>query len=346
MRIISLVRLASRLAVRSLQWALKISNGNNAVASVSRKRNAVLCVKDAQALVSQHFGWLTRSENIHTLAVDWKKVRGEVTDRPALVFYVSKKKHVEKLNQKEKIPGQVKDDARKCMIDTDVIEMKSFKLKRAAGGSEIAVKLQGKMCYGTLGVNIEYAPGSGALPSRKLRLLTSAHLVDYDQSTEGKTIINQRTPTGGLAPLFKITGMFRVWKYTQLSPNEPIQRNQKDVLWADVTDKSKISKAIRPIPPGRTPDAIREGVYGDVFSLSCASGFYQNLTVLNTALATRIEHKSLDGTKHYTFWENLMSFTDRTQEGDSGAAMLADDNKVIGLLMGGNGDKAIGCQLI
>ena len=344
MTVISLVRLASRLAVRSLQWPHKISNGNNAVASVSRKRNAVLCVKDAQALVSQHFEWLTRSENIHTLAVDWKKVRGKVTDRPALVFYVSEKKYVEKLNQKEKIPGQVKDDARKCMIDTDVIEMKSFKLKRAAGGSEIVVNLQGKMCYGTLGVNIKYAPG--ALPSSKLRLLTSAHLVDYDQSTEGKTIINQRTPTGGLAPLFKITGMFRVWKYTQPFPNEPIQWNQKDVLWADVTDESKISKAIRPIPPGRTPDAIREGVYGDVFSLSCASGFYQNLTVLNTTLATRIEHKSLDGTKHYTFWEKLMSFTDRTQEGDSGAAMLADDNKVIGLLMAGNGDKAIGCQLI
>ena len=79
-------------------------------------------MEDAQALVSQHFEWLTRSENIHTLAVDWKTVQGKVTDRPALVFYVSEKIPVEKLTPKAEIPGQVKDDARKCMVDTDVIE--------------------------------------------------------------------------------------------------------------------------------------------------------------------------------------------------------------------------------
>ena len=71
----------------------------------SANLHAGLSVEDAQALVSQHFEWLTRSENIHTLAVDWKTVRGKVTDRPALVFYVSEKKHVEKLTPHEEIPG-------------------------------------------------------------------------------------------------------------------------------------------------------------------------------------------------------------------------------------------------
>ena len=96
------------------------------MAAPSAGLHAGMPVEDAQALVSQHFEWLTRSENIHSLAVDWKTVQGKVTDRPALVFYVSEKKPVEKLTPNEEIPGQVKDEARGYMVETDVVEMKPF----------------------------------------------------------------------------------------------------------------------------------------------------------------------------------------------------------------------------
>ena len=303
----------------------------------SANLHAGLSVEDAQALVSQHFEWLTRSENIHTLAVDWKTVRGKVTDRPALVFYVSEKKHVEKLTPHEEIPGQVKDDARKCIIDTDVIEMKSFKSQVAAGGSEIAVKLQGNTYAGTLGVNMVYASSS------QLRLLTTAHIVKYEESTVGTTIY-QSTPAG-LSPLFPITGMFPVKKYTQPNPTNPT-RSQIDVLWANVTDESKISKAI--VPPSTTPTGIREGVKDDIFTLSGAtSGFHDNVRVTNAAVATRLTGTNPDGTVYYTFWEKLMMYNVPTQGGDSGAALLAkNDNKVIGLHKAGNGvDTAVGSQL-
>ena len=304
----------------------------------SANLHAGLSVEDAQALVSQHFEWLTRSENIHTLAVDWKTVRGKVTDRPALVFYVSEKKPVEKLTPKEEIPAQVKDDARKCMIDIDVIEMESFKSEVAAGGSEIAVQLQGKTCTATLGVNIVYAHIS------QLRLLTSAHLVAFDESTVGTTIY-QSTPAG-LTPLFPITGMFPVTKYPQPNPPNP-KRGQIDVLWANVTDESKISRAV--VPPNTIPAGIREGVLGDVFTLSGAkSGFHDNVRVTNAAAATRLTGINPDGTVFYTFWEKLMMYTPNppTQGGDSGAALLAkNDNKVIGLHKGGNGVMAVGSQL-
>ena len=309
----------------------------------SANLHAGLSVEDAQALVSQHFEWLTRSENIHTLAVDWKTVRGKVTDRPALVFYVSEKKHVEKLTPHEIIPGQVKDDARKCMIDTDVIEMKSFELQAVAGGSKIAVvlptyvKLQGKTEYGTLGVNMVYASAS------QLRLLTTAHLVNFDESTVGTTIY-QSTSTG-LTALFPVTGMFPVKKYTQPDPLIPT-RSQVDVLWANVTDESKISKAI--VPPDKIPAGTRKGVKDDIFTLSGAStGFHDNVKVTNAAVATRLEDTNADGTKYYTFWEKLMMYDAPTQGGDSGAALLAkNDNKVIGLHMAGNGvDEGLGCQL-
>ena len=105
----------------------------------SANHHAGIPVENAQALVSQHFDWLTRCENIHSLAVDWKTVQGKVIYRPALVFYVSQKKPVEKLMPKEKIPGQVQDHSRECMIDTDVIETESFKFQRAAVGAKIAV---------------------------------------------------------------------------------------------------------------------------------------------------------------------------------------------------------------
>ena len=303
----------------------------------SANLHAGLSVEDAQALVSQHFEWLTRSENIHTLAVDWKTVRGKVTDRPALVFYVSEKKHVKKLTPHEEIPGQVKDDARKCMIDTDVIEMKSFKSQVAAGGSEIAVKRQGKTYAGTLGVNMVYASSS------QLRLLTSAHIVDYDESTVGTTIY-QSTPAG-LTPLFPITGMFPVKKYPEPDPSNPI-RNQTDVLWANVTDERKISKAI--VPPNKIPTGIREGVRDDVFTLSGAvSGFHDNVIVTNAAVATRLTDTNPDGTTYYTFWEKLMRYDAETQDGDSGAALLAkNDDMVIGLHLAGNGiQMALGTQL-
>jgi len=39
----------------------------------------------------------------------------------------------------------------KCIIHTEVIEMKSFTLQAAAGGSQIAMQLQGNMYTGTLG---------------------------------------------------------------------------------------------------------------------------------------------------------------------------------------------------
>ena len=303
----------------------------------SANLHADLSVEDAQALVSQHFEWLTRSENIHTLAVDWKTVRGKVTDRPALVFYVSEKKHVEKLTPHEEIPGQVKNDARKCMIDTDVIEMKSFESQVAAGGSQIAVKLQGKTYAGTLGVNMVYAHIS------QLRLLTSAHLVEYDESTVGTTIY-QSTPAG-LTPLFPITGMFPVKKYPQPNPPNP-KCGQIDVLWANVTDESKISRAI--VPPNTTPTGIREGVKDDIFTLSGAkTGFHDKVKVTNATVATRLTGKNPDGTVYYTFWEKLMMYNAPTQGGDSGAALLAkNDNKVIGLHMAGNGvNVGVGSQL-
>ncbi len=303
----------------------------------SENLHAGMPVEDAQALVSQHFEWLTRSENIHTLAVDWKTVKGKVTDRPALVFYVSEKKPVERLTPKEEIPGQVKDDARKCMIDTDVIEMKSFASQVAAGGSQIAVQLQGNTYAGTLGVNIVYASTS------QLRLLTSAHLVEYDQSTVGTTIY-QSTPAG-LTALFPITGMFPVKKYDQPNPPSPT-RGQIDVLWANVTDESKISKSI--VPPNIVPAGIREGVKDDVFSLSGAkTGFHDNVRVTNASVATRLLEKSPDGSVYYTFWEKLMMYSLPTQGGDSGAALLEkNDNKLIGLHMAGNGvDTGVASQL-
>ena len=303
----------------------------------SANLHAGMPVEDAQALVSQHFEWLTRSENIHTLAVDWKTVRGKVTDRPALVFYVSEKIPVEKLTPNEKIPEQVKDDARKCMIDTDVIEMKSFKFQVAVGGAEIAVQLEGHTYYGTLGVNIQY--GS---PSSQLCLLTSAHFVEFDQSTVGTTIY-QSTPDG-LTPLFPITGMSPVTKYAQPDPPNPT-RSQLDVLWANITDESKISNAI--VPPDTIPAGIREGVLGDVFTLSGATtGFHDNVRVDNAAVATRIQGENSDGSVFYTFWVKLMMYTAPVKLGDSGAAMLAkNDNMVIGLLMAGNGAVGVGSQL-
>ena len=278
------------------------------------------------------------SENIHTLAVDWKTVQGKVTDRPALVFYVSEKIPVEKLTPKEEIPGQVKDDARKCMVDTDVIEMKSFTSQVAAGGSQIVVEFQGTDIYrrGTLGVNIVYASSS------QLRLLTSAHLVDYDQSAVGTTIY-QSTPAG-LTPLFPITGMFPVRKYTQPDPPNPIP-SQIDVLWANVTDESTISRAI--VPPNTIPPGIREGVLGDIFTLSGAkTGFHDNVEVTNAAVATRLTEESPNGTVYYTFWEKLMMYNAPTQVGDSGAALLTtNDNMVIGLHKAGNSVEAVGSQL-
>jgi len=309
-----------------------------ALHSPSANLHAGMPVEDAQALVSQHFEWLTRSENIHSLAVDWKTVRGKVTDRPALIFYVSEKKPVEKLTPKEEIPGQVKDDARKCMIDTDVVEMKSFTSQVAAGGSQIAVELQGNTYGGTLGVNIVYAHPF------QLRLLTTAHIVDYDQSTVG-TLIHKSTPAG-LTPLFPITGMFPVKKYTQPNPPNPT-RSQIDVLWADVTDESKISRAIA--PPNTVPAGIREGVKGDIFTLSGAtSGFHDNARVINASVAARLPRTNSEGLVTYTFWEKLMMYKLNVpaQEGDSGAALLAkNDNMVIGLHKAGNGNFGVGSQL-
>ena len=77
------------------------------------------------------------------------------------------------------------------------------------------------------------------------------------------------------------------------------------------------------------------------------SGFHDNVRVTNAAVATRLTGTNPDGTVYYTFWEKLMMYNAPTQEGDSGAALLAEnDNKVIGLHKAGNGvDTAVGSQL-
>ena len=68
--------------------------------------------------------------------------------------------------------------------------------------------------------------------------------------------------------VFPITGMFPARKYTQPDPPNPT-RSQTDVLWANVTDESKISKAI--VPPNTIPTEIREGVKDDIFTLGGAT---------------------------------------------------------------------------
>ena len=295
-----------------------VCNGDKTEASDPTK-HVQLTEKESRALVKQ-YRHLLGDKNIVALSVGRKKTKGIEKTTQALVFKVKKKKPLEKLSIKKRIPPSVrfhKDSGETQQIKTDVVQIAGRLVHQAKPGDAVYVR-DGKT---TVAGIVPYEKKQGEKPVK--RLLTSAHLIDFDESRKGEMLHHPDETQ----PRFPITGFHPVTKYpTRLKRRQIIYAsyNQQDILWADVDNTVMVSGNIA---------GIREPKAGDTFEMTGSSSGVLSGTVKSTNASVKGAIRGRDSHgKFYTYWENMIEYEVPAQEGDSGAGLIAqNDKKLIGI---------------
>lgn len=333
----------------------------------TRVKQLKLLEKEAFELVMDYKHFLEDS-NIVGLSVGLKEKGGKETNRQALIFDVVKKMKLGNILEERIIPKTVivnKSESGKWKIETDVVETGQLVFHRAEGGSAICAEgtptnpILGPCTLGAI-LPITYGntaeqPSSG---KKQLQLITSAHLIDYEEQHITKqlrylhrdryvTIQSGHADEEFLHPnqaLFPITGFKRVRKYRNGDgvTSENAVYNQLDILWANVTDPERVSETI----VGKPHCGIGRAEHGESFTFTgITSGTHWDGRVSFPAVV-KVDGEDSQG-EFRTYWKNMIKYKLPTRPGDSGAALLSNTNKIIGLHTFGtnNGMFGYACRL-
>ena len=323
-----------------------------------------LLEKEAYKLVMACRYFLDDS-NIVGLSVGLKEIEGKETNRQALIFDVVKKLKLGNISEERLIPKKVTaktSESGSWEIETNVVETGQLDFHRAEGGSAICAEdssdnpILGPCTLGAILPNITYGnateqPISG---KKQLQLITSAHLIDYEEQHITKqlrylerdryvTIERRQADEEFLhlnQALLPVTGFEHVEKYRN-GDGESAENavcNQMDILWANVTDPEKVSETV----VGKPHCGTRKAEPSESFTLTgITSGTHWNGRVSLPATIGPIGGEDSQG-EFRTYWKNMIRYKLPTRPGDSGAALLSSTNKIIGLHTIGSESGAIG----
>ena len=121
--------------------------------------------------------------------------------------------------------------------------------------------------------------------------------------------------------------------------------NEFDILWANVTDPDKVSETVE----GMSYSGIGTVEECDEFTLTgITSGTHKDGRICSfpVTLTGPIFGNDSEG-EFRTYWKNLIRHNLPTRPGDSGAALLSNTGKIIGLHTLGceTGNRSYACQL-
>ena len=291
---------------------------------------------EEDALINKYRHFLGH-ENIVGLSVEQRSSNGKESD--ILVFLVIK------LSKSEIIPKKAwldVENGRRIEINTAVEETGKIVPCLAKGGDAVcAVKPPDQLLgYCTIGAIMPFPDNDSPI-----RLVTSAHLIDYEEQHKGKMLHYlprehyRRTSEENVdesflnekQKLFPITNFCPVEKLDhKLTEAElaNVERNEQDVLWADVEGQGR-SPIAGKIPVGICPPRKYEhfNMYG------IKSGMHR-AKIMSRKFDLCVSHEDVDGRViYYTYWKNIIKYKleNPTIPGDSGAALMSDDDYVIGL---------------
>jgi trypsin len=289
--------------------------------------------------------------NIHTIDVLPKTVGGEETDELAIVVTVTKKKRPHQLDDDDyPIPNPIEASAVGAggrlaseLVPTDVIEGRpkrlaslNQKVRPTIGGYMITILEPKEDVPGTLGVNREY--------DGKLSIVTNNHVI----ANNGNVGLDVYQPSPAFVTwgnkVATVTGFLPVKTYANPEQSDP-ECNKYDFAWANVIEKTSAALTIKDIigePTGTRAPKFREHVRW----IGYTTGTVQEATIKSTATVLKPEFSQA----RWAWFENVIDLggavsdkpAGKVRVGDSGAAIVADDMNIVGLVTWNDDDTLAG----
>lgn len=321
-----------------------------------------LTIEQIDSALDSFTEWLS-NPNIVGLYVGTKTVNDKETEDLAIIVDVIQKKTPEALTEDDiRIPSYIEIKVptfkagsltyRTEKIPTDVVEVGEIidedelftdveetppetieddtqKVRPCPGG--LFIQTEGLHVRGTLGVNTVYKGG--------YRLISNNHVISKNGSVG--QMIHQPTPPRPGRELVEVTGFISIQYYS--NPNQPNPVfNINDVAWADA-NQSQCSSSIQDIGTPAGFDQPRVGETVKKRGAKTASVLSAKIRSVNYRYRSRNRSANL-----YSWWKNGI-LLDRyiSAPGDSGAAYLSNDLKIVGLHRSGSSrnNRSIGAPL-
>ncbi|MFQ5908868.1 MAG: hypothetical protein ACE5JE_08620 [Thermoplasmata archaeon] len=290
---------------------------------------------EIQKAKARHEGRLLRKRNVVGLAVGKKVVGGEETDELCLVVLVREKLPEAELSPRERIPKRIND------VTTDVVEAGELEAlgqrlrvvrrpvdrwRPAPGGVSLA---HGDVSAGTLGCVVRR--------DGEPFILSNSHILsDSGRGTEGDPILQPAPEDGGRDPVDVIAHLAEFvplrWRWRGilriLRPMAP-RRNRVDCALARPVSAGDLRGDLSRIGP---VEGVATPFIGqDVRKSGRTTGLTRGrVTHLDATVTIRYEEG-----REALFTDQIIT-TDMSKGGDSGALVVDDARKAVGLLFAGS----------
>lgn len=303
-------------------------------------RDLVRVMRTARPLFLQ-LAATTGCDCINGFGITMKRVAGRKTDQPAVVFYVNRKLSLRNLPVQSRIPQQInipweytEDGVLEVITDVQAVRFQAFEFKTRERPCPSAFSIGHiDITAGTLGCLVK----DKLTPDVPVILSNNHVLANSNQATEGDPIVQPGPHDGGTAPDDVIATLTR-WKDIDFSGAS----NRIDAAiatpldpWADfvVQNIEDVGATI--------PTATRDITVDDLGAFVRKSGrTTEHTTGYVDAVNVTVQVKYGLGEKA-TFVdqiviEQVLVEEDIAAGGDSGSAVLDNENNLIGLLFAGS----------
>jgi hypothetical protein len=308
-------------------------------------------LEEVRLLISEARSELFNKPNVVAVGVGYKTVAGEKTDELALIVSVDFKKSKQSLLAKELIPSSIQN------VPTDVNatgvitaqQNPTDKFRPAPGGVSIGHYL---ITAGTLGCLVK--------KNNTVYILSNNHvLANSNDAAEGDAILQPGPYDGGRYPqdqIARLSEFIRI-EFEGGSSSCPFGAAAAAILngLAAITgSKTRLQPVIPQAPENLVDCAIAEPldpnyVKNEILNIGTVAGVAEGTLGMNikksgrTTGLTNDTITQIDVTSRVSYGNNKVAvFVDQllagpmSQGGDSGSAVLNNDNKLVGLLFAGS----------
>lgn len=281
----------------------------------------------------------TGCDCINGFGITMKRVAGQKTDQPAIVFYVSRKLSLRNLPVQNRIPSQINipweytpDGVLEIITDVQAVRFQAFdniaRMRPCPGGFTIG---HVDITAGTLGCLVKDTTNGATV------ILSNNHvLANSNQAAIGDPIVQPGPYDGGAAPTDTIATLTR---FKEIDFTAGVN-NYIDAAIATPVNLADVLHEIEDV--GATiPTETRDITVDDLGQFVKKSGrTTQHTTGYADAVNATVQVKYGLGEKatfvDQIIIEQVLAEEDIAAGGDSGSVVLDDDNKLLGLLFAGS----------
>ncbi|MCJ7563806.1 MAG: S1 family peptidase [Candidatus Aminicenantes bacterium] len=293
---------------------------------------------------------LLRKAGVVAVGIGYKTVGGVRTSTPAIVCSVIKKLPIKDLSTANLIPAQIESTSTD-VIETGIIRALQDRTKRwrpAPGGVSIGHE---KITAGTLGCLVEKG-------GKKFILSNNHVLANMNEGAIGDAILQPGTYDGGAFPYDRIATLAEFVKINFIGGDGcPVSKAITKLLnfiTKSIKSKSRFATSRAELPENRVDAAIAEPldaswVLNEILEVGKLLGIGEatlGLGVKKSGRTSGLTHGTIDvmnvavqvqyGDTKIAYFVDQLQAGAMSEGGDSGSAVVDDENRLVGLLFAGS----------